>query len=83
MLIVLRENQFCKTSTRHRKNSKQSGIVAIDSCFALFGACQYGATTRETCDEKYPHTLILRPDPELSTPTESRNTTCLQYMGYF
>ena len=36
MLIVLRENQLCKTSTRHRKNSKQSGTVAIDSCFALF-----------------------------------------------
>ena len=29
--------------TRHRKNSKQSGIVAIDSCFALLGARQYGA----------------------------------------
>ena len=47
MLITLRENQLCKISTRHRKNSKQSGIVAIDSCFALFGARQYGATTRE------------------------------------
>ena len=35
-------------STRHRKNSKQSGIVAIDSCFALFGARQYGVTTRES-----------------------------------
>ena len=83
MLIVLRENQFCKTSTRHRKNSKQSGIVAIDSCLALFGARQYGATTRESSDEKYPRTLILSPDPELSKPTESRHTTCLQYMGYF
>ena len=47
-----------KTSTRHRKNSKQSGIVAIDSCFALFGARQYGVTTRESSDEKYPRTLI-------------------------
>ena len=28
-------------------------------------------------DEKYPRTLILSPDPELSTPTESRHTTCL------
>ena len=26
MLIVLRETQLCKTSTRHRKNSKQSGM---------------------------------------------------------
>ena len=34
-------------TTRHRKNSKQSGIVAIDSCFALFGARQYGATTEK------------------------------------
>ena len=61
----------------HRKNSKQSGIVAIDSCFALLGARQYGATTRESYDEKYPRTLILSPDPELPTPTESRHTTCL------
>ena len=64
-------------STRHRKNSKQSGIVAIDSCFALFGARQYGATTRESSDEKYSRTLISSPDPELSTPAESRHTTCL------
>ena len=68
-------------SARHqqdsRKNSKQSGIVAIDNCFALFGARQYGATTRESSDEKYPPTLILSPDPELSTPTESRHTMCL------
>ena len=62
---------------RHRKNSKQSGIVAIDSCFALFGARQYGVTTRESSDKKYPRTLILSPDPELLTPTESRHTTCL------
>ena len=48
MLIELRENQLCKTSTRHRNNSKQSGIVALDSCFALFGARQYGVTTRES-----------------------------------
>ena len=77
MLIVLRENKLCKTSTRHRKNSKQSGIVAIDSCFALFGARQYDATIRESSGEKYPRTLILSPDPELLTPTESRHTTCL------
>ena len=31
---------------------------------------------RESSDEKYPPTLILSPDPELSTPIESRNTTC-------
>ena len=29
-------------------NSKQSGIVAIDSCFALFGARKYGVTTQKT-----------------------------------
>ena len=51
--------------------------MAIDSCFALFGACQYGTTTRESSDEKYPRTRILSPDPQLSTPTESRHTTCL------
>ena len=47
-----------KTSTQHRQNQKQSGIVAIDSCFALFGARQYGVTTRENSGEKYPRTLI-------------------------
>ena len=60
MLIVLRENELCKTSTRHRKNSKQCGIVAIDvdSCFALFRDRQYSVTLREISDEKYPHPLI-------------------------
>ena len=53
MLIVLRENQLCKTSTQYRKNPKQSGIVGTDSCFALFGARQYGVTTRDQA-------LILR-----------------------
>ena len=32
---------------------------------------------RESSDEKYPRTLILSPDLEPSTPTESRHTTCL------
>ena len=45
--------------------------------FHPFWACQYGATTRESSDEKYPHILISSPDPKLSTPTESRHTTCL------
>ena len=45
-------------STRHRKSSKQTGFVAIDSRFALFGARQYGVTTRESSDEKYLRTLI-------------------------
>ena len=58
MLIALRENKLCKKSTRHRKNSKQSGIAAIGSCFALFGARQYGVTTRESSNEKYLRTLI-------------------------
>ena len=49
-----------ETSTRHRKNSKQSGIVALDNCFALFGARQYGVTTRDQAlIENYPRTLIL------------------------
>ena len=45
--------------------------------FRPFGTRPYGATTRESSDEKYPRTLILSPDPELLTPTESRYTTCL------
>ena len=31
----------------------------------------------KTLIKKYPRTLILSPDPELSTPTESRHNTCL------
>ena len=77
MLIVLRENyKLCKISTRHRKNSKQSGIVAIDSCFALAGARQYGVTTRKLwC--KISALYDLSSDLEPSTPTESRHTTRL------
>ena len=41
MLIVLRENELCKISTRLRKNSKQSGITAKDSWFAIIVAHQY------------------------------------------
>ena len=41
-------------STRHWKNWKQSGIVAIDSCFAIVVALQYGVTTRESSPEKSP-----------------------------
>ena len=65
-------------STRHRKHSKQSGIVAIDSYFALYGARQYGVTTeRSGSDEKLSAHSDFSPDPELLTPTESRHTTCL------
>ena len=46
-------------TTLKELNKKQSGIVAIDSCFALsFGARQYGVTTKESSDEKCPRTLI-------------------------
>ena len=41
MLIVLRENELCKISPRLRKNSKQSGIRAIDSWFDIIVAHQY------------------------------------------
>ena len=34
-------------------------------------------SAEKNSDEKYPRTLILSPDPELSTPTESRHTMCL------
>ena len=52
------------THQHDTERTHESGIVAIDSCFALFGARQYGATTRESSDEKYPRTLISSPDPE-------------------
>ena len=42
----------------------------------LLGA-SHDATIRENSVEKYLRTLILSPDPELSTPTESRHPTCL------
>ena len=36
------------------------GCPCIDSCFALFGARQYGVTTRDRAlMKKYPRTLIL------------------------
>ena len=40
------------------KELKTEWDVAIDSCFSLFGARQYGVTTRENSDEKYPCTLV-------------------------
>ena len=47
-------------SARHQHDTKQSGIVAINSCFVLFGARQYGVTTRDQAlMKKYPRTLIL------------------------
>ena len=38
---------FSESSSRNRINQKQSGVVTVDSCFAIFGALQYGATNRE------------------------------------
>ena len=40
------------------KELKTEWDVATDSCFSLFGARQYGVTTRENSDEKYPCTLM-------------------------
>ena len=47
-LVVLRKNYLCQTSTRHRKNPKQGGIVALDSCFAIIVARQDSASTERT-----------------------------------
>ena len=65
MLIVLRKNYLCKTSTWHRKNPKQSGIVAIDSCFVIIVAHQYGVTNREALLKNWPAHSELSPDVEL------------------
>ena len=35
------------------QNSKHSGFVAIDSCFALFGARQYGVTEKTQKERKH------------------------------
>ena len=43
-------------------NSKQSSIVAIDSCFALFGARKYGVTTQKTLVKNI-HALWFKPWP--------------------
>ena len=59
MLTVLRENQLCKTSTRHQKNSKQSRIVVLASCFAIIVAHQYGVTNREALLKNNPRTLYF------------------------
>ena len=41
------ESKLYKTSTRHRKNPNQSGVVVVDSCFAIIVAYQDGVTNRE------------------------------------
>ena len=40
-IIVLRENWLWRTSTRHRKNPNQSGVVAVDSCAFIQLFSQY------------------------------------------
>jgi len=40
------------------KELKTEWDVATESCFSLFGACQYGVTTRENSDGKYPRSLM-------------------------
>ena len=59
------------------KELKIERYVAIDSCFALFGARKYGVTTRDQTDEKISAHSDFSPDPELLIPTESPHTTCL------
>ena len=53
-------------STRHRKNSKQSGIVAIESCFALFGAAKEGETASLLTDVTKKVVKRLPKGPHLS-----------------
>ena len=62
------------TTTKELKTERDCSHRQL---FRPFGTRPYGATTRESSDGKYPRTLILSPDPELLTPTESRHTTCL------
>ena len=81
-----RHIEFCKVDCttwkltlqdikRHRRNPKQSGVVAVDSCFAILGAHQSGATNREALLKKKPHTCVLEPW-QTQTLTESRHITC-------
>ena len=55
---------YVKTTTRHRNKPKQSGVVAVDSCFAILVAHQYGATNKKLC-WKLPAHSDLSPDIEL------------------
>ena len=57
-LIVLLENKLCKTSIRHQKNPKQSGVLVVDSCFATIVAYQEGVTNREDLLKNKPLALI-------------------------
>ena len=57
-LIVLLANKLCKTSIRHQKNPKQSGVVLVDSCFATIVAYQEGVTNREELLKNKPLALI-------------------------
>ena len=57
-LIVLLANKLCKTSIRHQKNPKQSGVVVVDSCFATIVAYQEGVTNRKELLKNKPLALI-------------------------
>ena len=48
VIILLHENQLCKTSTLGRKNSKQIGIVTIEMCSFIIVAVLYRGSTRES-----------------------------------
>ena len=74
-----RENAFITTDFPARKESLMFTPEEdnyLKAGIERHGYGQWKAILRGS-DEKYPRTLILSPDPELSTPTESRHTTCL------
>ena len=48
--------------------------MAIDSCFAIIAALQYGVTTKESSVEKNPAHSDFSPNLELTTPTKDRIT---------
>ena len=41
-----------------RKNPKQSGVVAVDNCFDILVAHQYGATNREALLKNKAHSVL-------------------------
>ena len=69
-MLKLNEPEYCNAdrttgkltlqdiNTTPKELKTESGIVAIDSCFAFIAALQYDVTTRESSVEKYPRTVI-------------------------
>ena len=77
MLIVLREITLQDINTTPKELKTERDCSHRQLFRPFWGSSVWRNNQRISFDEKCPRTLILSPDPELSTPIESRHTTCL------